>query len=98
MPSYNNDLFNIEPYFDDFSEDKNYHRILFRPGYSVQARELSQLQSILQNQIERFGNHVFKDGSKVYGADSAFQTVDFISFFTFFNYRNFKTITSIISL
>jgi len=49
-----------------------------RPGYAVQARELSQIQSILQNQIERFGNHVFKDGSKVYGADSAFQTVDFI--------------------
>ncbi|MAB60542.1 MAG: hypothetical protein CMO46_08395, partial [Verrucomicrobiales bacterium] len=78
MPSYNNDLFNIEPYFDDYSEDKNFHRILFRPGYAVQARELSQIQSILQNQIERFGNHVFKDGSKVYGADSAFQTVDFI--------------------
>ena len=78
MPSYNNDLFNIEPYFDDYSEDKNFHKILFRPGYAVQARELSQIQSILQNQIERFGNHVFKDGSKVYGADSAFQTVDFI--------------------
>ena len=78
MPSYNNDLFNIEPYFDDFSEDKNYHKILFKPGFSVQARELSQVQTILQNQIERFGNHIFKDGSKVYGADSAFQTVDFI--------------------
>ena len=78
MPSYNTDLFNIEPYFDDYSESKNFHKILFRPGYSVQARELTQLQTILQGQIERFGNHVFKDGSKVYGADSAFQTVDFL--------------------
>lgn len=78
MPSYNTDLFNIEPYFDDYSESKNFHKILFRPGYSVQARELTQLQTILQGQIERFGNHIFKDGSKVYGADSAFQTVDFL--------------------
>jgi len=78
MPSYNSKLFNIEPYYDDFDETKNYQKILFRPGYSVQARELTQLQSILQNQVERFGNHIFKDGSKVYGAESAVQTVNFI--------------------
>lgn len=55
------------PYFDDFDEQKNYHRILFRPAVAVQARELTQLQTILQNQIERFGNHIFKDGSVVQG-------------------------------
>ena len=79
MPSYNSDLFNIEPYYDDFDETKNYHKILFRPGYSVQARELTQLQTILQNQVERFGNHIFKDGSKVYGAESAVQTTDYLT-------------------
>jgi len=57
--------FNVNPYYDDFSEDKNFHRVLFRPGYAVQARELTQLQSILQNQISRFGNHMFKDGAQV---------------------------------
>ena len=41
--------FNAEPYYDDFSEDKKFLKILFRPGYGVQARELNQLQSILQN-------------------------------------------------
>ncbi len=55
------------PYFDDYSEAKNFHRVLFRPAVAVQARELSQLQTILQNQIERFGNHLFKDGSVVKG-------------------------------
>lgn len=55
------------PYYDDFDETKNFHRILFRPGYAVQARELTQLQTILQNQIERFGNHIFKNGSLVLG-------------------------------
>jgi hypothetical protein len=55
------------PYFDDYSEDKKYHRVLFKPGLAVQARELTQLQTILQNQIERFGDHVFQNGSRVMG-------------------------------
>lgn len=57
----------LKPYYDDFDETKNFHRILFRPGYAVQARELTQLQTILQNQIERFGNHIFQNGSIVLG-------------------------------
>ena len=56
---------NVAPYYDDFIEDKNFHRILFRPGFAVQARELTQLQSILQNQFERFGNHIFQEGTVV---------------------------------
>jgi hypothetical protein len=60
-------LFNYDPYFDDFDEDKNFMRVLFRPGYSVQARELTQIQTILQNQIEKFGNHIFKSGSPIVG-------------------------------
>ena len=66
MSSLDTDL-NVPPYYDDYSEDKRFHRILFRPSVAVQARELTQLQSILQNQIERFGNHMFKDGSVVQG-------------------------------
>ena len=50
---------------DDFNETKNYHRILFRPGYAVQARELTQLQTALQAQIDRHGQYSFKDGSRV---------------------------------
>lgn len=53
------------PYHDDFSESKNFHRILFKPGYSVQARELTQLQTALQAQIDRHGQYSFKDGSRV---------------------------------
>ena len=60
-------LFNYDPYYDDFDEDKNFMRVLFRPGYSVQARELTQLQTILSNQIEKFGNHIFKSGSPIVG-------------------------------
>ena len=56
---------NAEPFFDDFSEDNKFYRILFRPGYAVQARELTQLQTILQEQIRRHGDHIFKEGSMV---------------------------------
>tara|TARA_Y100000593_G_scaffold26117_1_gene51939 strand:+ start:19075 stop:26259 length:7185 start_codon:yes stop_codon:yes gene_type:complete len=56
---------NISPYYDDFDKDNNFYKVLFRPGRPVQARELSTLQSILQNQVESFGSHVFKEGSMV---------------------------------
>ena len=57
--------FNTEPYNDDFDEDNKFHRILFRPSFAVQARELTQLQTILQKQIERNGSHMFKNGAMV---------------------------------
>ena len=56
---------NISPYYDDFDEIKNFYKVLFKPGFPVQARELTTLQSILQNQVESFGNNIFKEGSMV---------------------------------
>jgi hypothetical protein len=57
--------FNIEPYYDDFDETKKFLRLLFRPGYPVQARELTQIQSLLQNQISKHADHMFKQGAMV---------------------------------
>ncbi len=57
--------FNVSPYYDDFADSNNYHRVLFRPSYALQARELTQAQTILQAQVERFGNHIFKEGDVV---------------------------------
>jgi len=56
---------NAAPYFDDFNAENNYQKILFRPGFAVQARELTQLQSALQHQIEAHGSHIFRDGAQV---------------------------------
>lgn len=64
----------VSPYFDDFDENKDYYKILFRPGVAVQARELNQFQTILQKQIERFGDHIFKRGTVVDGCDITFQS------------------------
>ena len=67
MPQETN--LNVAPYFDDFDPQSNYYKVLFKPGFPVQARELTGLQSILQNQIESFGNNIFKEGAKVIPGD-----------------------------
>jgi Domain of unknown function (DUF4815) len=70
---------NIAPFYDNFDTNKNFHQILFKPGYSVQARELTQSQSILRDQIAKFGSHVFKHGSVVLpGNTSSDLTVCFV--------------------
>ena len=63
MPQKTN--LNVEPFFDDFDTSKNFYKVLFRPGYSIQSRELTTLQSILQNQIESYGKFQFKQGELV---------------------------------
>ena len=71
--------YSAAPYSDDFNQDKNYLKILFRPGRSVQVRELNQLQSNIQDQIDKFGRHVFKDGDRVLDGytnyDSSIQSI-----------------------
>ena len=57
--------FNLSPYYDDFTESKKFHRILFRPSFAVQARELTQSQTQLQNQIERVSDHLFDKGAMI---------------------------------
>ena len=52
-------------YKDDFTDSSGYHKILFNAGKALQARELTQLQTILQNQIQRFGDNIFKEGAVV---------------------------------
>jgi len=56
-------------YKDDFADSDGYYRMLFNSGRSLQARELTQMQTILQKQIERLGSHTFKEGSVVKPAE-----------------------------
>ena len=63
MPQKTN--LNVSPYYEDFDANKNFYKILFRPGFSIQGRELTQVQSILQNQVESFGKYAFKQGELV---------------------------------
>ena len=63
MPQNTN--LNVTPYYDDFDKSKNFYKVLFRPGFPIQARELTTMQSIMQNQIENMGTHFFKEGAMV---------------------------------
>ena len=74
-------------YKDDFIlnnvEDKNYLRILFNGGRAVQIRELNQMQSILQSQIDKFGSSIWKNGSAVIGGNCTFdRKIHTVSFLT----------------
>ena len=72
--------FNLSPYFDDFNEGKKFHRILFRPAFAVQARELTQSQTILQNQVERLSDHIFEKGAMVIPGEIGFDLNYFLHF------------------
>lgn len=72
MPQNTN--LNISPYYDDFDKFKNFYKVLFRPGFPVQARELTTFQSILQNQIESVGTHLFKEGAMVIPGQVGYDT------------------------
>jgi hypothetical protein len=70
---------NLNPYYDDFDPDKNYQKILFKPGFAVQARELTQSQTILQDQVNKFAKHIFKEGTIVLGGSFDVDTyVDYV--------------------
>ena len=56
---------NVTPYYDDYDSSDNFQQVLARPGHAVQARELTQMQSILKNQIEKLGDFVLKEGTVV---------------------------------
>ena len=81
MPTYISKVktYSTAPYYDDYDESKNYHRVLFRPGFAVQARELTQLQTALQGQLDRYGQYAFNDGSRVVGGKVSINTeYDFV--------------------
>ena len=62
--TYSKTLF-ADSYKDDFDDQKNFHRVLFNSGKALQARELTQMQTIIQAEIARFGSNIFKDGAAV---------------------------------
>ena len=62
----------VSPYFDDYDVNSEYYRILFKPATAVQVREMNQMQAILQNQIEQFGDHIIRSGSILSGCQFEF--------------------------
>lgn len=71
--------FSTNPYYDDFDEDKKFLRLLFKPGFAVQSRELTQIQTLLQNQVDRLGKHTFRNGSVVTGGQFFVQDATYLN-------------------
>ena len=69
---------NASPYYDDFSDDKRFHRVLFKPGVAVQARELTQLQSVLQDQFDKGFGFLLQEGAVVTGCAESLEVVEWI--------------------
>jgi hypothetical protein len=55
-----------------FHKDKKFHRVMYRPAFAVQARELTTQQTILQNQIELLGDSMYKHGSMVIPGEATY--------------------------
>jgi len=68
MPSKTD--FNVSPYYDDYTDSKKFHRVMYRPAFAVQARELTTQQSITQNQIEKMSDSMFKHGAMVVAGEA----------------------------
>ena len=65
MPNAFSDTTFSSTYKDDYRDSDNYHRILFNSARALQARELTQMQTIIQEEMYRFGSNIFKEGAVV---------------------------------
>lgn len=78
------------PYYDDFDPRKAFLKILFKPGISVQVRELEQLQSMFQEQVQTLADQLFTNGSVISGGKFNFKdSVDYVKLYTTYNNNNF---------
>ena len=51
---------------------RKFHRVMYRPAFAVQARELTTQQSITQNQIEKMSDSMFKHGAMVVAGNATY--------------------------
>lgn len=84
---------NTAPYFDDYNIENQYYKVLFKPGFAVQAREMTQLQTMLQSQVEQFGDNIFKEGSIVKGCN--FTNLNELSYVTLTDAEGFDPLSYI---
>jgi len=64
MADFTNKTFK-ETYRDFYNAEDGYHRVLFNSGRALQARELIESQTILHEEISRFGRNLFKEGALI---------------------------------
>lgn len=53
----------LSEYNDDFRDSDHYHRVLFNNGRALQARELTQSQTIIQQELSRLSKFIVNEGA-----------------------------------
>lgn len=64
MSRYNR---NQAPFYDDYDSKKQYTHLLAVPGRVAQAREVTQIQSVVKDIIKSVGDSLLKDGNIIEG-------------------------------
>ena len=70
---------NVTPYYNDFSANKKFNRVVFKPGVAVQARELTQMQDYFYETIKDMGEFLFSEGATIRGANADPVILDYIA-------------------
>ena len=63
---------NVAPYYADYTPLSDYYSILFKAGFPIQARELTNMQLMQQNQLEQFMSRFMKAGDTVVPGEFAY--------------------------
>lgn len=61
------DLIKNSPYYDGYDPSKNYSHLLAVPGRVAQAREFTEIQSTIYDNLSRVADTLFKDGDIIRG-------------------------------
>lgn len=72
MPNSSTFVANYKPYNELFDIENQLYKVLFKPSCNITSNDLNLLQSILQEQIAKFGQHFFQNGSFVSGGEFSF--------------------------
>ena len=70
----------LTQYNDDYRDSDHYHRILFNNGRALQARELTQSQTIIQKEVERLAKFVLTEGAIINNAGTLASGSDAFSY------------------
>lgn len=57
----------VAPYYNDYDPSKKYTTVMAKPGKALQARELTEMQSIFRDLLKRLSDTVLTDGGMVSG-------------------------------
>lgn len=67
---------NVQPYCDDYDATKEYTQIVAVPGRVEQAREFTQVQTLLKDFLRRLGDSVLRDGTIIDGCSIVISGTD----------------------